>query len=148
MTDTTPEDTDLRDAVLDAAPAPQTIALMVQKYITLRDRKKTLKAKFDSDVEAIDEGLSRAEAFFARQMEKQGLESLPTEFGVPYKTTRTSCSVSDGNAFFAFCRDNDLWELLDKRAAKAAVEAYKNEHNDLPPGLNWHAETVINVRRK
>ena len=148
MTDTLIAGEDLRDATLEVIEPVQALALMVKKYVELRDAKKALKAKFDADTESIDAGLSKAEAYFQQQMAKQGLESLPTAYGVPYKSTRTSCSVSDGEAFFAFCRDNNAWHLLDKRASKAAVESYVAEHQDLPPGLNWHAETVINVRRK
>jgi len=132
-------------AVVDHAAS---LAPMVQKYIQLRDQKAVLKAAFDKDTDAINAALAKCESYFAGQMAKLGLESLPTEFGVPYKSTRTSCTVADGEAFFAFCRDNDAWELLDKRAAKSAVEAYRNEHDDLPPGLNWREEIVINVRRK
>lgn len=130
------------------AVAEPLLAQMVKKYIELRDRKKLLKDQFTKDTEAIDAGMARAEAYFMQQMQKQGLESLPTEFGVPYQSRRTSCSVSDGEAFFAFLQDSGRWELLDKRASKAAVEAYKEETSDLPPGLNWNSEVVINVRRK
>ena len=40
-------------------------------------------------------------------------------------------------------------EILVKEAAewKQAVEQYKEEHGDLPPGINWREEVVVNVRR-
>jgi hypothetical protein len=46
-----------------------------------------------------------------------------------------------------FVRENNMWHLLKKDIAKNAVEEYRNEKNDLPPGLNWREEITIGVRR-
>jgi hypothetical protein len=37
--------------------------------------------------------------------------------------------------------------MLERRVSKAAVEQYKDEHGNLPPGINWREEITINVRR-
>lgn len=124
------------------------LALMVQKYIQLRDKKAELKKAFDTSVESIDKALSKCEAFFMAKMKESGLESLPTEFGVPYQQKRTSCSVADPQAFKAWLHETGQWECADIRAAKKNIETFVEENQDLPPGLNWHAEIVVNVRRK
>lgn len=146
--------TDTDTVVVEAMPhtdnteAKAKLALTVQKYIQLRDEKAVLKKGYDTNVESIDKALSTCEAYFMLMMKELGLESLPTEFGVPYQSKRNSCSVNDKAVFKAWLHETGLWEIADIRASKAAVEAYVEEHKDLPPGLSWHAEIVVNVRRK
>lgn len=130
------------------AIAPPMLDALVEKYIALRDRKAELKAKFKADTEAIDAGMAKCEAYFLTEMRRQGLTALPTEAGVPYQSTQTSVTVADWPAYFAWMQAGERWEFLDHKANKTAVVAYKEEHQDLPPGLNWREEIVVNVRRK
>jgi hypothetical protein len=44
-------------------------------------------------------------------------------------------------------RENDDWALLEVRASKSAVEQYRENNNDLPPGISMREERVVNVRR-
>jgi hypothetical protein len=37
---------------------------------------------------------------------------------------------------------------MDVRAAKSAIIQYKTANDDLPPGINWRAERVVNFRRQ
>jgi len=128
--------------------APPTLAALVKWYLAAREQKTALKKKFDEDTAALDDGMTKAEAFFAARMQQLGLESLPTPFGVPYRSTRQSFTVSSRPEFEGFMRETGLWELADIRASKKAIEAYIEETSDIPPGLSRFAETVINVRKK
>jgi hypothetical protein len=121
---------------------------MVAKYIELRDRKAALKAQFTADTEAIDAMLDRCERHFLTVMNEQGLESLPTAAGVPYKQHRTSATVADWDQTLNWIKTEGAWHMLDRRVNKTAVEAYREANNDLPPGVNWRDEIVVNVRRK
>jgi hypothetical protein len=125
-----------------------TLDSVVEKYITLRDRKAELKKEFERNTESIDAGLAKCEMFFLAQMQKMGLESLPTRHGVPYKTTRTSATVADPEIFRQWVIANQAWPALDVKANKTFVAAFKEEHQDLPPGINWREEITVNVRRK
>ena len=130
------------------AAAPPNLDNIVEKYIILRDRKAALKAKYDADVACIERGLEKCEFYFLTQMNRLGLESLPTVHGVPYKSKRTSATVADPAMFRAWVIENVQWHMLDIKANKTAVVAYKEEHEDLPPGLNWREEVIVNVRKK
>lgn len=120
---------------------------LVAKYITLRDQKARLKAKYESDVASIDEALARCEGYFLKAMNDQGLTSLPTSAGVPYKQIRVSANVADWNATLPFIREHELWHMLEKRVNKTAIEQYAEENGDVPPGVNIRREVVVNVRR-
>lgn len=134
--------------VAEEAVASPTLDTVVEKYIILRDRKAELKKEFERNVESIDAGLAKCETYFLGQMYKMGLDSLPTKHGVPYKTTRTSATVADPEIFRQWVIANGAWPALDVKANKTFVAAFKEEHQDLPPGINWREEITVNVRRK
>lgn len=136
----------LRAAVPGAVvPGLETI---VERYIAMRDKKAEMKAAFVKSTETIDAGLEKIERYFLTQMAKMGLESLPTSAGVAYKTAKTSATVADPAMFRKWIIDNESWHFSDLKANKTAIAAFKEEHDDLPPGINWREEITVNVRRK
>lgn len=120
---------------------------LVEKYIQLRDKKAEHKAAYESKVALIDETLSKIEAKLLQVFEESGMDSVRTEAGTAYKSTRVSVTTGDKDAFMEFVRRNDEWPLLEVRPSKSAVEQYREQHDDLPPGINWRAEQVVNIRR-
>lgn len=135
-------------AVAPVTATPPQIENLVQKYITLRDKKSVMKKAFDASVESIDAMLAKLESHFLTVMKAQGLTSLPTAAGTPYQSNKTSVTVADPAAYFAWVLESpERSAFLDIKANKTAVVAYKEEHADLPPGLNWREELGVNVRR-
>jgi hypothetical protein len=120
---------------------------LVEKYIQLRDKKAQYKAEYDAKVSTIEELLNKIEGKFLQVFEQSGMDSVKTEAGTAYKSTRISVTTGDKNAFMEFVRTNDEWPLLEVRPSKSAVEEYRAAHDDLPPGINWRAEQVVNIRR-
>lgn len=120
---------------------------LVSKYIELRDIKSQLKAKFDQRVSKIDSVLDRIEAAILAEFNESGMESVRTKCGTAYKQTRVSANVADWEAALGFIREHELWHMLERRVNKTAVEQFKEANDDLPPGVNWREEVVINVRR-
>jgi len=55
--------------------------------------------------------------------------------------------VADKDAFMTHVKSNEDWQLMEIRCSKTAVEQYKAEHDDLPPGVTWRAERAVNIRR-
>jgi phage host-nuclease inhibitor protein Gam len=119
----------------------------VSFYIKLRDKKAQMKAEFDAKVAPLNEKMDKLEAKLLEVFNKTGMDSVKTEFGTAYTTTRTTASVADRDVFMTFIREADEWDLLEVRAAKAAVEQYRQTNNDLPPGVSIREERVVNVRR-
>lgn len=120
---------------------------VVEKYILIRDRRSARKKEFDA-ADAHDKELqAKIESKLLQVFEQTGLDSCRTEFGTAYKSSRSSASVADKEVFMKFVRDSQAWPLLEVRAAKTAIEQYKDEHQELPPGVNWSEEVTINVRR-
>jgi type I site-specific restriction endonuclease len=120
---------------------------IVTKYIELRDRKAELKAEYDNKVASIDETLDKIEVKLLQVFEETGSKSFSTPNGTAYASVRTSASVDDKEAFMEYVKNTEQWPLLEVRASKTAVQQHRDIHEDLPPGVNWREERVVNIRR-
>jgi phage host-nuclease inhibitor protein Gam len=119
----------------------------VSIYIKMRDKKAQMKADFDASVAPLTEKMDKLEAKLLDVFNKTGIDSVKTEFGTAYTTTRVTASVADREIFMTHVKENEEWALLEVRASKTAVEQYRETNNDLPPGVSIREERVVNVRR-
>lgn len=120
---------------------------LVGKYVELRDKKKAIDDEAKSKTERITAVMDKIESILLLSFQTSGTESVRTAAGTAYKQTRTSAGVADWPAVLEFIKENQLWDMLERRVAKAVVEQYKEEHGELPPGVNYRSEVVVNVRR-
>jgi hypothetical protein len=120
---------------------------LIGKYVEIRDKKAEIKAEYDAKIAKIDAVLDKIECALLASFQQTGTESVKTDSGTAYIVERNYCTAADKSAFLDFVKDKDEWGLLEIRPMKSAVETYKSLHNDLPPGLNWRSEVVVNIRR-
>lgn len=123
------------------------VSEVVSHYITLRDQKAAIKAEYDAKVSKIDKTLDTIEAKLLEVFEQTGMDSVRTANGTAYTTVRTSASVADREIFMNYVKSHDEWPLLEVRASKTGIEQFKEMNQDLPPGVNWREERVVNIRR-
>lgn len=117
-------------------------------YIKLRDKKAQMKAEYQDAVAPVQEKMDKLEAKFLEIMNTTGVDSLKTEHGTAYSSTRTSASVADKDAFFTFVKENNEWPLMEVRASSTAVKQFAEANEgELPPGINYNVERTINIRR-
>lgn len=120
----------------------------VTLYIQLRDKKAQMKSDFDASVAPLNEKMEKLEAKLLDVFNKTGMDSVKTEHGTAYTAVRTTASVADREAFMDFVKANEEWSLIEVRAAKTAIEQFRdNNDNELPPGINIRSERVVNIRR-
>lgn len=119
----------------------------VSLYIQMRDKKAQMKADFEASIAPLNEKMEKLEAKLLDVFNKTGMDSVKTEHGTAYTTTRTTASVADRDAFMEYVKANEEWSLLEVRASKTAVEQFKAVHDDIPPGVSIREERVVNVRR-
>lgn len=120
---------------------------MVRIYIELRDRRAVRKAAFENEDAGDKSKQEKIESVLMERFIKSGTNSIGTDFGTAYKASRTSATVADKEVYLSWVREQDAWDFLDIKANKTSIVAFKDEHNDLPPGINWREESTINVRR-
>ena len=123
------------------------IGKLVEGYIALRDKKAEMKARHEQELAPIQAMLDKIEVHLLQQMQEQGVESYRTAVGTAYTSTRTSATVADWDSLLSFVQANGLWQMLERRVSKTAVDEYAAVHKDLPPGVNFRSEVVVNVRR-
>ncbi len=123
------------------------ISELVQKYVEVRDKKAQMDAEHKAKIAKVEEVLDKIEAALLKTFETTGMDSVRTEFGTAYTSSRSMASIADPDAFMTFCKENNAWHMLQKRVAQSAVEQYKDEHEVLPPGIDWRVEKTINIRR-
>lgn len=122
---------------------------LLKLFIALRDRRAQRKAAYDDDDLGDKEKQNKIEVEFLRRFQDRGIDNVSArDVGTAYKSTRSSATVADWDAFLDHVKDNDAWEMLERRVNKTAVEQFKSVDGDLPPGVNWSETQVVNFRRK
>ncbi len=122
-------------------------AAVVERYIAMRDAKAVLKAKYEADKAKYDQGMDKIEKWLLTSMNESGQLSVKTAAGTAYKKTTSSATVADWDIALSFIKENELWNMLDKRVNKTAVDEYRAANDDLPPGLNWREAVVVQILR-
>jgi hypothetical protein len=122
---------------------------LLKLFIALRDRRAERKAAYTADDASDRERQDKIENEFLRRFNDRGIDNVSANgVGTAYRSHRSSATVSDWDSLLQHVIQNDAWELLEHRANKTAVEQFKAEHDDLPPGVNWSEMQVVNFRRK
>jgi hypothetical protein len=120
---------------------------IVDRYIKLRDLKAKKTADLKVELETIETAMARCEQHILNHLNTNGLESCGTTAGTAYKSPVTSATVADWPALLDWIKAEGAWNMLDRRVNKSAVVQFKDAHDDLPPGVNWHEEIVVRIRR-
>jgi len=120
----------------------------IEQYVLLRDRIKTMNDEHDVKTKPFREMLEKLGNDLQKYLLDTNQDSAATASGTAYLTTTASASIADGAAFREFVIDQALWDMLDWKANKTAVEDYAKEHNAFPPGVNFTRMQKIGVRRK
>lgn len=124
-----------------------TVAELVKSYVQLRDKRRELDEQHKQKLAKINGLMGQIEARLQQHFNETGAESVRTDEGTAFRTTRTSVRVADPEAFRAFVEANQAWAMLDARANKSAVEAYLDAQGELPPGLDVNRMYAVNIRR-
>ena len=124
-------------------------ATLVKLFIALRDRRARRKADFQLDDVDDKEKQEKIEIEFLRRFNKRGIDNVSARgIGTAYRSVRASAKVADWDSLLEFIQKEGAWEMLERRVSKVAVEQFKAETDDLPPGVDWGETQVINFRRK
>lgn len=163
-----PAGTDVSAIVAKAIDGGAPIDQITAIYLKLRNAKKDIDEQAKAKVRPITEALDRIENHFLAKMNELGVDSLKNEAGTPYRSERVSITVADNSTFVDFVLARALsglqisdaakdkikeailesgqLALIEARASKTAVEAFVEETQELPPGLNRRVEATVNVR--
>ena len=145
-TDTTTEIAKPANPFANMVP-PATMDALVAQYVKLRDKIKESDDAHKEKMAPAKEYLERLNGVLLQHLQAAGADSVKTPHGTAYKTTKRSATVADSAEFRAFIIENRAWDIADWRANAPAVEAYLQENQMLPPGVNMSSTVVTGVRR-
>lgn len=122
--------------------------VLVGNYVKLRDELAVKEAEMKEALAPLKGNMDKLENEFLRRLNERGAEAVRTKFGTAYKNIKSSVSVADWEAFFHnFVIPNGAWDFITRAANKSAIQQFKGEHNDLPPGINYTEIATVGFRR-
>jgi hypothetical protein len=122
---------------------------LVEEYIRLRDEKKraedTYKVWLD---EHYNTRMNEIELTLLDTLNQLGSDSIASPAGTAYKKLSTSVTTADGREFRRHVIGGELWDLIEFRPSKTAINDLIEKGEPIPPGINRSAFYTIGIRRK
>ena len=120
---------------------------VVATYMKLRSQKESIEAEVKDRVSAIKAKMEKLEAWIKEQADSQGVTSFKTKHGTAFLTTTDYANVADWDAVLNFIRENESFDMLEKRISKIAVRGYIEANKAVPPGVNYGTKLEVNIRK-
>jgi hypothetical protein len=127
---------------------PVDIEHRVEQYVALRDEIKRRDDQHKEEMKPFRELLDKFNGELLNALEAVNGKSVSTSAGTVYRTEKKSAALADPGVFMQFVIDNELFDLLDRKANVTAVADYLKDKGELPPGVNFSTTFVAGVRRK
>lgn len=120
---------------------------VIATYMKLRSQKESLEAETKERVAEVKAKMEKLEAWIKEQADLQGVTSFKTKHGTAFLTTTDFATVADWDAMLTFVRENDAYDMLEKRVSKTAVRGYIEQTKTVPPGVNYGTRLDVNIRK-
>lgn len=120
---------------------------VIRTYMKLRDQKAAIEAEIKERVADLKGKMEKLEAYLKTQMDAQGLTSFKSDYGTAFLTTTDYANVADWDAVLNFIRDNEAFDMLEKRVSKTAVRGYIESNKAVPPGITYGTKLEVNIRK-
>lgn len=121
---------------------------LVKAYLNLREARHTLKRKFDEDDGALKIKQERIESALLAFLNENKVDRVATPLATVYRQEEMTPTAADWSAVYEFIKENDAFEMLERRLKKTFVKDYMEQHEGgVPPGVSVFREFVVRVRR-
>lgn len=120
---------------------------VIKTYMALRNKKADLESEVKEQVQAIKEKMTKLESYLKVKMDEAGLTSFKSDHGTAFLTTTDYANVADWDEVVQFIKDNEAYDLFEKRVSKMAVRGYIEQNKTVPPGVNYGTKLSVNIRK-
>jgi len=120
---------------------------VIAAYVKMREKKSRMEAEVKAEVAKINEKLMKLEGWLREKADEQGVTSFKTNHGTAFMTTVDFASVADWDAVLNFIKENDAYDMLERRVSKTAVRGYIEANKSIPAGINYGTKLEVNVRK-
>ena len=122
---------------------------LTNAYVKIREKRAELSSKYKEEDENLVSQLDKIKKALLDYCKEHGVESVRTNAGLVYRSTRSRYWTSDWESMYKFVLEHEVPEFFDKRLNQTNVKQFLEENPDvLPAGLNVDSEFTISVRRK
>jgi len=128
-------------------PLPDNIDILCQQYVVLRDKLREADDAHKEKTKAAREHLEKLNNKLLERLNEVGGDSVKTQSGTVYRSTKRSASIADGDAFRRFVIGGKHFDLVDWRANANAIDDFIKENDTPPPGINFSQHFIVGVRR-
>ncbi len=132
-------------------PPPPTVTVDMEKLARVRrkmdDAIDKLTLEFNAAKQLIVDDQIEIDAAISVAMHQMGVSKLTTSAGVIERKERKRVNVSDWPAFYRYMQENDMPELLEKRAHTTNCLKVAETRGELPPGSKIFSEFKISVTK-
>lgn len=120
----------------------------VATFIKIRDGIAEIEERHKAELKPWNDLKEKATGELLQLLDDAGLKSAKTAAGtVTVKVFHTS-PLSDPDAFMDFVRENDAYELMDRRAnSTACIEFAESHDGKLPPGVKINSRRTVGVTK-
>jgi hypothetical protein len=120
---------------------------IIRTYMKLREQKAAIEGETKERVARLKDKMDKLEAWIKTQADEQGVTSFKSEWGTAFLTTTDYANVADWDAVLGFIRENEAFDMLEKRISKVAVRGYIEQTKSVPPGVTYGTKLEVNVRK-
>lgn len=124
-----------------------TVDAVIKKYMALRSEKEAVEAEIKERVDSIKANMAKLEAWLMAKLDADGVTSFKTDHGTAFLTTTDFANVDDWDAVLRFIREEEAFDMLEKRISKTAVRAYIDANKAVPPGVKYGTKLDLNIRK-
>lgn len=127
---------------------------LAQTRIKISDQIKIA----EDAVKALKDRREKIDVEFLARFSKEGVTNVKTKHGTPYIVTRTSAGLADRDVFMNWIYEGEVVApdgtvtnprevFMDVRPSKDPVVSWKEEHDELPPGVSWSAKNTLGFKK-
>lgn len=132
--------------MLQKVEKSERLDVLVENYVTIRDHIKQAEKVMKDHLAPFEAKKEEITAELIKLLDAQGAEMARTKNGTVSKLVRHTASLADPDAFMEYVRENDLYELIDRRANAVACREHAKYNGTLPPGVKLNSQVYVGVR--
>ena len=120
----------------------------IRIFVELRDSLAAEKKAFDAVEKQYESVMDAIQMRLRDIADDMGVDQLSSrEFGTAFRVTKESYRVGNWNEFIEWVKAKNAFHCIEKRCAKLAIKEVQEVDGAIPPGIDYHAEIEMQVRR-
>ncbi len=121
---------------------------VVQARQAIKDARTAKRHVWEKADLELEEDQKKLDMLMLDFLNRTGSSSIKTTAGTVIRSERLKPSAADWGAINQWVKENDAFDIYEKRLKAAFIKEYMDEHGGaLPPGVNAHREYEVSVRR-